>query len=121
MYHILTCQVLGGKYSKCTVIHQEFNIEFAKSKAKKSFVFAELIYHFPHADEDTEPRYSLPDESIFLIIISEPWYGDILLYIHTQRFHLNISHEEHRRIHHHSHRYLIIDDTLFHRVIDTIL
>jgi hypothetical protein len=60
MYHILTHQVLGGKYSKWIVILQEFNLEFAKSKSKKSLVFAELICNFPHADEDTEPRDSLP-------------------------------------------------------------
>jgi hypothetical protein len=62
MYHILTRQVLGGKYSKWIVILQEFDLEFAKSKAKKSLVFAELICDLPHADEDTEPRDSLPDE-----------------------------------------------------------
>jgi hypothetical protein len=34
MYHILTLQVLGGKYSKWIVILQEFDLKFAKSKAK---------------------------------------------------------------------------------------
>jgi hypothetical protein len=121
MYHILTRQVLGGKYSKWIVILQEFDLEFAKSKAKKSLVFAELICDLPHADEDTEPRDSLPDESLFLISTSDPWYGDILLYLQTQRFQPDISHEERRRIHHHSRRYLIIGDTLYHRGIDTIL
>jgi hypothetical protein len=37
MYHILTRQVLRGKYSKWIVILQEFDLKFAKSKAKKSF------------------------------------------------------------------------------------
>ena len=53
MYHILKRQVLGRKYSKWIIILQEFNLEFAKSKAKKSLVFAELICDLPHADEDT--------------------------------------------------------------------
>jgi hypothetical protein len=92
----------------------EFDLEFAKSKSKKSLVFVELICDFPHADEDTEPRDSLPDESLFLIIISDPWYGYILLYLQTQHFHPDISHEERHHFHHHSHRYLIIDDTLYH-------
>jgi hypothetical protein len=69
MYHILNRQVLGGKYSKWIVILQEFDLEFAKSKAKKSLVFAELIYDIPHTDEDTEPNDSLPDETLFLISI----------------------------------------------------
>ena len=106
MYHVLTCQVLGGKYSKWIVILQEFYLEFTKSKAKKSLVFVELICAFPRADENIEPRDSLPDESLFLIRTSDPWYGDILLYLQTQRFQPNISREERRRIHHHSRCYL---------------
>jgi hypothetical protein len=33
MYHILTCQLLGGTYSKWIIIIQEFNLNFSKSKA----------------------------------------------------------------------------------------
>jgi hypothetical protein len=121
MYHILTRQVLGGKYSKWIVILQEFDLEFAKSKAKKSLVFVELICDLPHTDEDTEPSDSLPDESLFLISMFDPWYGDILLYLQTQRFQPNISRDERRRIRHHSKCYLIIDDTLYRRGIDIVL
>jgi hypothetical protein len=121
MYHVLTRQVIGGKYSKWIIILQEFDLEFAKSKAKKSLVFTELICDLPHADEDIEPRDSLPDETLFLIITSDPWYGDILLYLQSQCFQPNTSHEERRRIHHHSRRYLIIDNTLYRCGIDTIL
>jgi hypothetical protein len=121
MYHVLTHQVLGGKYSKWIIILQEFDLEFTKAKAKKSLVFAELICALPHANENIEPRDSLPDESLFFINTSNPWYGDILLYLQTQRFQPNISHEEHRCICHHSRCYLIIGDTLYHHGIDTIL
>jgi hypothetical protein len=121
MYHILTRQFLGGKYSKWIVILQEFDLEFVKSKAKKYLVFAEIIYDFPHVDEDTEPIDSLPDETLFLISMSDPWYGDILLYLQTQHFQPNISHEEHRCIRHHSRHYLIVSDTLYLCGIDTIL
>jgi hypothetical protein len=121
MYHILTRPFLGVKYSKWIVILQEFDLEFAKSKAKKSLVFAELIYDLPHADEDIEPRDSLPNETLFLINTSDPWYGDILLYLLTQHFYPNTSHEERRRIRHHSRRYIIIGNTLYCCGIDTIL
>jgi Integrase core domain/Integrase zinc binding domain len=84
-------------------------------------VFAELICALPSADENNEPRDPLPDESLFLISTSDPWYGDILLYLQTQRFQPNISREERRRIRHHSRRYLILGDTLYRRGIDTIL
>jgi hypothetical protein len=121
MYHILTRQVLGGKYSKWIIILQEFDLEFAKSKAKKSLVFAELICDIPHTDEDTEHNDSLTDESLFLISMFDPWYGDILLYLQTQHFHPDISRDEHRRICQHSKRYLIINDTLYRCGIDTFL
>jgi hypothetical protein len=121
MYHILTHQVLGGKYSKWIIILQEFDLEFTKSKAKKSLVFVELICDLPHTDEETEPSDSLPDESLFLISTSDPWYGDILLYLQTQRFHPDISHDERRRIRHHSKYYLIVGDTLYRHGIDIVL
>jgi hypothetical protein len=121
MYHILTRQVLGGKYSKWIVILQEFDLKFAKSKAKKSLVFAELICDLPHVDEDTKPSDSLSNESMFLISMSDPLYGDILIYLQTQCFQPDISDEERHRIRHHSKRYIIIGDTLYRRGIDTIL
>jgi hypothetical protein len=43
MQHILTRQLLGGKYSKWIVIIQEFDLEFEHAKSKKSLVFVELI------------------------------------------------------------------------------
>jgi hypothetical protein len=113
--------MLRGKYSKWIVILHEFDLEFAKFKDKKSLVFVELIYDLPHADEDIEPRYSLPNETLFLINTSNPWYGDILLYLQIQCFQPNTSREERQRIRHHSRRYLIVDDTLYRHGINTIL
>ena len=84
MYRILISQVLEGKYSKWIVILQEFDLEFTKLKNKKSFVFAELICDLPHIDEDIKPNESLLHESLFLISMSDPWYGYILLYLQTQ-------------------------------------
>ena len=51
--------------------------------------------------EDTKPADSFPDESLFLIRTSDPWYGDITLYIQTQIFWPKLSREDHRRIHYH--------------------
>ena len=53
MYYILTRQVIGGKYSCCIVILQEFELEFSKSNSKKSLVFTELMCDLPHITEDT--------------------------------------------------------------------
>jgi hypothetical protein len=121
MYHILNRQVLGGKYSKWIIILQEFNLGFAKSKAKKSLVFAELFCVILYIDEDIEPSDSLPDESMFLISTSNPWYKDIFLCLQTQCFQPSISRDERRRIRHHSKCYLINSDTLYYRGIDIVL
>jgi hypothetical protein len=64
---------------------------------------------------------SFPNEFLFLIDSSNPWYGDVLLYLQTQRFHPQLSYDEHQRIHHHARQYLIIDDTLYCQGVDLIL
>ena len=81
MYYVLTCQVLRGKYSRSIIILQEFELEFTKITSKKSLVFAELICDLPRITETTDPFDSFPDESLFLISIIDPWYGDIILYL----------------------------------------
>ena len=87
MYYVLTHQVLGGKYSRWIVILQVFDLEFTKGTSKKSLVFTDLICDLPHTTENLEPSYSLPDESLFLISTTDPWYGDIILYLQTLRYH----------------------------------
>ena len=81
MYYILTCQVLGGKYSRWIVILQEFDLEFAKATSKKSLVFAELICDLPCATTESEPSDSFPHEFLFLSSTIDPWYGDLLIYL----------------------------------------
>ena len=97
--------MLGGKYSRWIVILQEFDLEFAKSKSKKSLVFAELICDLPRTDQEEEHIESFPDETIFLISTSDPWYGDILSYLQTQRFRPELSREDRRRIRHQAKNY----------------
>jgi hypothetical protein len=75
MQHILTRQLLGGKYSKWIVILQEFDLEFECAKSKKSLVFAELICDFPYSETENVAADSLPDESLFLISTDDLWYG----------------------------------------------
>jgi hypothetical protein len=98
MQHILTRQLLGGKYSKWIVILQEFDLEFKHAKSKKSLVFAELIYDFPHSTTENVAADSLPNESLFLISIDDIWYGDIIIYLQTHTFRPTLSSTEHHRI-----------------------
>jgi hypothetical protein len=83
MQHILTCQLLGGKYAKWIVILQEFDLEFDHAKSKKSLFFAELICDFPHSATKNVVVDSLPDESLFLNSSDDLWYGDIIIYLQT--------------------------------------
>ena len=86
MYFILTCQVLEGKYSRWIVILQEFDLEFAEATLNKSLVFAEIMCDLTYASSGYEPSDSFPDEFMFLISTTDPWYGDLLIYLQTQCF-----------------------------------
>jgi hypothetical protein len=64
--------IIGGKYNKWIVILQEFDLDFASVKSKKSLVFAELISDFPRLDEDVIHVDSFAYEHIFLVSSSDP-------------------------------------------------
>jgi hypothetical protein len=120
MQHILTRQLLGGKYSKWIVILQEFNLEFDRAMSKKSLVFAELICDFPHTATEKVAVDLLPDESLFLINIDDIWYGYIIIYLQTQTFRRALSSVERRRVRYHACHYIILGDTLYRRGIDSV-
>ena len=121
MYYILTRQVLGGKYSHWIVILQEFDLEFSKATSKKSLVFTKLMCDLPYALTDSEPSDSFSDEFMFLISTIDPWYGDLIIYLQTQRFHPTLSCDDRRHIRHHAKYYLILNDTLYRCGINSIL
>ena len=75
----------------------------------------------PCALMDTKPSDSFPDEFLLLISTTNPWYGYLIIYLQTQRFQPNISRDDRRRIRHHVKYYLILNDTLYRRGIDSIL
>ena len=77
--------MIGGKYNKRIVILQEFDFEFVSAKLKKSLIFAELISDFPNEAEDLVCEDTFVNEHILLISTSNPWYGDIIVYLQTQR------------------------------------
>ena len=121
MYYILSCQVLGGKYSCWIVILQQFDLDFSKATLKKTLVFVEMMCYLPCSLMDIETIDSFLDEFLFLISTTDPWYGYLIIYIQTQRFHPNIYCDDHHCICHHAKHYLILNDTLYRRGIDSIL
>jgi hypothetical protein len=106
--YVLTRRIIGGKYNKWIVILQEFDLDFASAKSKKSLVFVELISDFPRLDEDIFHDDSFMDEHIFLISSLDPWYGDILIYLQTLKLPQHLSRDDRRRIRHQAKNYLII-------------
>jgi hypothetical protein len=120
MQHILTCQLLGGKYSKWIFILQEFDLDFDRAMSKKSLVFAKLICDFPHSATENVAVDSLPDESLFLISTDDLCYGDIIIYLQTQTLRRSLSSTERHRIHYQARQYIILGDTLYRRGIDSV-
>ena len=113
--------MIGGKYNKWIVILQEFDLEFVSAKSKKSLIFVELISDFSSLDEGDVHEDSFVDEHIFLISTTEPWYGDIIIYLQTLKVPSHLSRDEHRRLCHVAKNYLIVDNTLYCHGVDSIL
>ena len=118
--YVLSWCIIKGKFNKWISILQEFDLDFQSAKSKKSLVFAELIVEFPTKDVVAEDD-SFPDEHIFLISTSDPWYRDILIYLQTLKYHVASSREERRKLRIHAKNYLIIGDTLYRRGVDSVL
>ena len=118
---ILTRRMIGGKYNKWIVILQEFDLEFLSANSKKSLIIADRISDFSSEAEELVCEDTFVDEHIFLISMSDPWYGDIIVYLQTQRTPTHLSRDERRRLRHVSKNYLIVDNTLYRHGGDSIL
>ena len=84
-------------------------------------VFARLMFGLPRVSTDSVVLESLPDESLFLIDLADPWYGDILIYLQTQSFRPDASKDDRQCIHHQSQHYIIMRDAMYHRDVDMIM
>jgi hypothetical protein len=84
-------------------------------------VFVELISELPVESGDVVPEESPIRGDMFLIASSDPWYGDILIYLQTLNCPTFASLDERRWIHHQDKNYLILNDMLYQRGVDFIL
>ena len=64
---------------------QEFYLKYISAKSKKLLIYAELIFDIPSLEEYQIHEDSFMDMHIFLILIVDPCYGDIIIYFHTLR------------------------------------
>ena len=76
---------------------------------------------FPRNSEDITYDESLINDHLFLIASSDLWYGSIIVSLQTTMFPSDVSHEEQRCIRHQAKHYLIINDTLYQRGVDSVL
>ena len=121
MRHILSCQVIGGKYSKWIMILQQFDLVFTAAKTNNSLVLFEILLDLPIVNPNEIAHDPLPDESVYLIDTTDPWYDEILVYLQAQRFLPELSLGDRRRICHQARHYLVINDTLYCHGVDTVL
>ena len=119
--YVLSRWIVGDKFNKWIVILQEFDLDFQSAKSKKALVFAELIAEFPIEEDVAIEEDSFPDEHIFLISTSDPWYIDMLVYLQNLKCTVTFSWEERRKLCLHAKNYLIIGYTLQHRRVDFVL
>ena len=110
---VLSQRIIEGKFNKWIVILQEFDLDFQSTKSKKSLVFAELISEFPMGETEVVEDDSFPNEYIFPISTSDPWYIDILVYLQTLKCLASFLREERHKLRVNAKNYLIIGDTLY--------
>ena len=113
--------MIGGKYNKWILIFKEFDLKFVSVKSKKSLIFSELTSDFPNLEEEGVYEDSFFDEHIFFISTVDPWYRDIIMYFQTLKVPTHLSWDEQRKLCHITKNYLIVDDTLYLRGVDSIL
>jgi hypothetical protein len=118
---LLSQRKINSKFSQWIVILQEYDLEFSTPKSKKSLVLSELITDFPTDTTSSPINIDFPDEHLFYIPSDDPWYGNLLVYLQTQKFKNHLSRDDHRCIRHQAPCYLLIGDTLYQQAVDTIL
>ena len=121
MRYLLIHRLLQGRAAKWVVVLQEFDLGFVSPKSTKEFALAMLMNDLPQLTTSSPPKDDLPDDFLFVISTEDPWYGDILLYLQTQKFAANLNHEDRRHIRHQTIRHLLNGDVLYRQGIDTIL
>ena len=94
MWYLLSRRLLQGRATKWVVVLQEFDLEFVSPKSTKALALATLMTDLPPLTTSSPPKDDLPDDFLFVISTEDPWYGDILLYLRTQKFAMHLNYED---------------------------
>jgi hypothetical protein len=84
-YLLSRCQV-NRKFTRWIIILQEYDLEFSTPKSKKALILAKLVTALPSDTPNAPVNTDFPDEHLFYITSDDPWYGDLLVYLRTQKF-----------------------------------
>jgi hypothetical protein len=91
MQYLLKHRQINGKFSRWIVILQEYDLEFSTPKRKKALILTELVTTFPSDTTSAPINTDFLDEHLFYITSDDPWYGDLLVYLRTQKFSNHLS------------------------------
>ena len=113
MQYLLSHQKINGKFSQWIVTLQEYDLKFSTPKSKKSLILIELITAFLIDTTSSLVNIDFPKEHLFYIPSDDPWYGDLLIYLRTQKFRNHLSRDDHRHICQQALLYLLIGNILY--------
>ena len=94
MWYLLSYRLLQGQAAKWVIVLQEFGLDFVSPKTTKALALATLMTDLPPLTASSPPKDDLPDDFLFIISTKDPWYGDILLYLRTQKFAAHSNYED---------------------------
>ena len=83
-------------------------------------MFVDFICSLPADSAPSSFEDHIPDETLFLIITLDSWYGDIIVYLQTSTFRSELTKYARHRIRHQSQPYCIIGDTLYRVGVDSV-
>ena len=94
MRYLLSRLLIQGHATKWVVVLQEFDLEYFSPRSKKALMLAMLMTDLTTLTMSTPPKDDLPNDFLFIISTNDPWYGDILLYLRTQKFTTHLNRED---------------------------
>jgi hypothetical protein len=84
--YLLSRRQVNGKFARWIIILQEYDLEFLTPTSKKALVLFKLVMALPSDTINAPVNNDFPDEHLFYITSDDPWYDNLLIYLHTQKF-----------------------------------
>ena len=79
MIYLLSHRLIEDRATKCTIILEDYDLEFVTPKSTKFLVLASLMAYFPSSSTSLPITINVLIELLFVISMKDPWYGAIVL------------------------------------------